>query len=137
MAQTVYYVTAGLALGAPGRGLSFSVPTGNFGDVFAGWVAKRMGLPIEQLVIATNVNDILDRTMKTGRYEVTRVEPTASPSMDIQVSSNFERLLFEATGPRRRRGQAAHAGAWPVGRLHGSRRRTGAHPGGVRVPSLR
>jgi threonine synthase len=98
MAQTVYYVTAGLALGAPGRRVSFSVPTGNFGDVFAGWVAKRMGLPIEQLVIATNVNDILDRTMKTGRYEVTRVEPTVSPSMDIQVSSNFERLLFEATG---------------------------------------
>jgi threonine synthase len=96
MAQTVYYVTAGLALGAPGRGLSFTVPTGNFGDVFAGWVAKKMGLPIEQLVIATNINDILHRTLRTGRYEVSRVEPTASPSMDIQVSSNFERLLFEA-----------------------------------------
>jgi threonine synthase len=97
MAQTVYYVAAGLALGAPGRRLSFTVPTGNFGDVFAGWVAKRMGLPVEQLVIATNVNDILDRTLKTGRYEVAAVEPTLSPSMDIQVSSNFERLLFEAT----------------------------------------
>jgi threonine synthase len=98
MAQTVYYVTAALALGAPARKVSFTVPTGNFGDVFAGWVAKRMGLPIEELVIATNINDILHRTLQTGRYEVTRVEPTASPSMDIQVSSNFERLLFEATG---------------------------------------
>ena len=98
MAQTVYYVTAGLALGAPGRRVSFTVPTGNFGDAFAGWAAKKMGLPIEKLVIATNINDILHRTLKTGRYEVTRVEPTASPSMDIQVSSNFERLLFEATG---------------------------------------
>lgn len=98
MAQTVYYVTAALALGAPHRRVSFTVPTGNFGDVFAGWVAKRMGLPIERLVIATNVNDILHRTLLTGRYEVTGVEPTASPSMDIQVSSNFERLLFEATG---------------------------------------
>ena len=98
MAQTVYYVTAALALGAPARKVSFAVPTGNFGDVFAGWVARKMGLPIERLVIATNVNDILHRTLLTGRYEVTRVEPTASPSMDIQVSSNFERLLFEATG---------------------------------------
>jgi threonine synthase len=98
MAQTVYYVTAALALGAPDRRVSFAVPTGNFGDVFAGWVAKTMGLPIDQLVIATNVNDILHRTLQTGRYEVTRVEPTVSPSMDIQVSSNFERLLFEATG---------------------------------------
>ncbi|HUE45687.1 MAG TPA: threonine synthase [Aestuariivirgaceae bacterium] len=98
MAQTVYYVTAALALGAPGRPVSFAVPTGNFGDVFAGWAAKRMGLPIDRLVIATNVNDILHRTLQTGRYEVTGVQPTASPSMDIQVSSNFERLLFEATG---------------------------------------
>jgi threonine synthase len=98
MAQTVYYVTAALALGAPGRPVSFAVPTGNFGDVFAGWAAKRMGLAVDRLVIATNVNDILHRTLQTGRYEVTGVQPTASPSMDIQVSSNFERLLFEATG---------------------------------------
>jgi threonine synthase len=98
MAQTVYYVTAALALGAPGRPVSFAVPTGNFGDVFAGWAAKRMGLAVDRLVIATNVNDILHRTLETGRYEVTGVQPTASPSMDIQVSSNFERLLFEATG---------------------------------------
>jgi threonine synthase len=98
MAQIVYYVTAALSLGAPHRPVSFTVPTGNFGDIFAGFVAKRMGLPINRLVIATNVNDILDRTLKTGRYEVRGVEPSTSPSMDIQVSSNFERLLFEAHG---------------------------------------
>jgi threonine synthase len=74
------------------------VPTGNFGDIFAGYVAKRMGLPIGQLRVATNVNDILARTLKTGIYEVREVHGTASPSMDIQVSSNFERLLFEASG---------------------------------------
>ncbi len=98
MAQTVYYAVAALALGGPDRPVSFTVPTGNFGDIFAGYVIKQMGLPIEQLVIATNSNDILDRTLKTGRYEVTGVEPTTSPSMDIQVSSNFERLLFDLTG---------------------------------------
>ncbi|MCA3554881.1 threonine synthase [Aestuariivirga sp.] len=96
MAQTVYYVTAALSLGAPGRAVSFSVPTGNFGDIFAGLVAKRMGLPIDRLLIATNVNDILDRTLKTGRYEQRGVRPSTSPSMDIQISSNFERLLFLA-----------------------------------------
>jgi len=95
MAQIVYYATAALALGAPRRQVSFTVPTGNFGDIFAGYVARRMGVPIERLVIATNRNDILDRTLKTGRYEVRGVEPSTSPSMDIQVSSNFERLLFE------------------------------------------
>jgi threonine synthase len=98
MAQTVYYVTSALALGAPGRAVSFTVPTGNFGDIFAGYAAMRMGVPIARLVIATNVNDILDRTLKTGRYEVTGVKPSTSPSMDIQVSSNFERLLFETHG---------------------------------------
>ena len=98
MAQIVYYFTAGLALGAPDRAISFTVPTGNFGDIFAGYVAKRMGLPIDQLVIATNINDILHRALDTGRYEVLGVSPTTSPSMDIQVSSNFERLLFEAEG---------------------------------------
>lgn len=96
VAQAVYYVVAGLALGAPGRSLGFSVPTGNFGDVYAGYVARRMGLPVDRLVVATNVNDILDRALRTGRYEVRTVSPTQSPSMDIQVSSNFERLLFEA-----------------------------------------
>lgn len=97
VAQVVYYFTAFSALG--GRGdISFVVPTGNFGDVFAGYVAKQIGLPVERLVIATNVNDILDRTLKTGRYELRDVVATDSPAMDIQVSSNFERLLFDAYG---------------------------------------
>ena len=98
LAQVVYYFSSAVALGAPHRPVSFSVPTGNFGDIFAGWVAKQMGLPVERLVIATNANDILHRTMETGRYEVTGVVQTTSPSMDIQVSSNFERALFEALG---------------------------------------
>jgi len=96
MAQIVYYFYAGLALGAPDRAVSFTVPSANFGNMFAGLVAKRMGLPVERFVIATNSNDILDRTLKTGRYEVTGVHPTISPSMDIQVSSNFERLVYLA-----------------------------------------
>ncbi len=98
MAQVVYYFTTAVALGGPDRKISFTVPTGNFGDIFAGYVAKRMGLPIERLVIATNENDILARTLKTGRYEMRSVKATTSPSMDIQISSNFERLLFEANG---------------------------------------
>lgn len=98
MAQVVYYVSAAVALGAPGRAVSFCVPTGNFGDIFAGFVAKRMGLPIDRLVVATNVNDIIDRTLKTGHYETRGVTPSTSPSMDIQVSSNFERLLYEVHG---------------------------------------
>jgi len=96
LAQVVYYFTSATALGAPRRDVSFVVPTGNFGDIFAGWIAKRMGLPIERLVIATNANDILQRTLATGCYELAGVAATQSPSMDIQVSSNFERLLFEA-----------------------------------------
>jgi threonine synthase len=96
VAQVVYYFTAAVALGAPRRKLAFTVPTGNFGDVYAGYVAQRMGLPIERLVVATNVNDILARTLATGSYELREVMPTTSPSMDIQVSSNFERLLFDA-----------------------------------------
>ncbi len=98
MAQIVYYFYAGLALGAPDREVAFTVPTGNFGNVFAGLAAKRMGLPVERFVVATNSNDILDRTLKSGRYEVTGVHPTISPSMDIQVSSNFERLVYLANG---------------------------------------
>jgi threonine synthase len=98
VAQIVYYFTAAAALGAPHREVVFSVPTGNFGDIFAGYCARRMGLPIKTLAIATNSNDILARTLASGRYEVTGVNPTISPSMDIQVSSNFERLLFEASG---------------------------------------
>ena len=98
MAQIVYYFSAGLSLGAPDRPVSFTVPTGNFGDIFAGYAAKRMGLPIERLVIATNDNDILARTLETGTYETRGVVETTSPSMDIQVSSNFERLLYESSG---------------------------------------
>ncbi|MDF2597677.1 MAG: thrC, partial [Methylobacterium brachiatum] len=97
-AQAVYYFTSAVALGAPHRPVSFAVPTGNFGDVLAGWVAKRMGLPIERLMIGTNANDILVRTLEHGAYELRGVVPTTSPSMDIQISSNFERLLFEALG---------------------------------------
>jgi threonine synthase len=98
VAQAVYYFTAAVALGAPHRKLAFTVPTGNFGDVYAGYVALCMGLPIDRLVIATNVNDILARTLATGAYETRDVVPTSSPSMDIQVASNFERILFEAGG---------------------------------------
>ena len=95
-AQTVYYFTSAVALGAPHRKVSFAVPTGNFGDILAGWVAKRMGLAVERLMIGTNANDILARTLEHGAYEPRGVQPTTSPSMDIQISSNFERLLFEA-----------------------------------------
>jgi threonine synthase len=98
VAQIVYYFTAAVSLGAPHRRVSFTVPTGNFGDIFAGWCAKAMGLPIDKLVIATNTNDILKRTLDTGRYDMAGVTPTISPSMDIEISSNFERLLFEASG---------------------------------------
>ena len=97
VAQVVYYFTSATALGAPARSVDFTVPTGNFGDIFAGFVAKRMGLPIGRLRIASNVNDILPRTLKTGIYETREVHASTSPSMDIQVSSNFERLLFEAS----------------------------------------
>jgi len=97
VAQTVYYFTAAVALGAPHRKIAFTVPTGNFGDVYAGYVASRMGLPIDRLVVATNINDILARTFATGAYELRDVVATTSPSMDIQISSNFERLLFETS----------------------------------------
>ncbi len=95
MAQVVYYFAAALQLGAPRRKVAFAVPTGNFGDVFAGYVAAQMGLPIERLIVATNVNDILHRALTSGDYSQGLVTPTAAPSMDIQVSSNFERLLFD------------------------------------------
>jgi threonine synthase len=96
--QITYYFAAAAALGAPHRAVSFAVPTGNFGDIFAGYAAKRMGLPVDKLVIASNVNDILPRTLSSGAYEMREVVATTSPSMDIQVSSNFERYLFEASG---------------------------------------
>ncbi|MCB2134445.1 MAG: threonine synthase, partial [Rhodobacteraceae bacterium] len=95
-AQVVYYFTSAVSLGAPHRPVSFTVPTGNFGDIFAGYIARRMGLPIERLVIATNQNDILHRCLETGRYQQDGVKASISPSMDIQISSNFERALFEA-----------------------------------------
>ena len=99
-AQTVYYVTTAVSLGAPDRTVSFCVPTGNFGNVLAGDVARRMGVPIDRLVVATNHNDILARTHRTGEMAISDVQPSTSPAMDIQVSSNFERLLFELGGRR-------------------------------------
>ena len=98
MAQVVYYFYAAVRLGAPAREVAFSVPTGNFGDVFAGYVAAKMGLPVAKLIVATNVNDILHRALSSGDYSAGTVTPTAAPSMDIQVSSNFERLLFDLVG---------------------------------------
>lgn len=98
MAQIVYYFTSAVALGSPERPISYCVPTGNFGDIFAGYIAKGMGLPVEKLAIATNSNDILARTLATGRYASGTATSTLSPSMDIQVSSNFERLLFDLAG---------------------------------------
>ncbi|WP_281983738.1 threonine synthase [Thalassorhabdomicrobium marinisediminis] len=98
LAQVVYYFSSAVSLGAPHRKVSFTVPTGNFGDIFAGYIAKRMGLPVDQLVIATNQNDILHRTLQTGAQVKEGVTPSISPSMDIQVSSNFERALFYAYG---------------------------------------
>jgi threonine synthase len=95
MAQIVYYFYAAVALGAPARPVAFSVPTGNFGDIFAGYLAHKMGLPIERLIIATNRNDVLHRVLTQGSYGRQPLEHTLSPSMDITVSSNFERLLFD------------------------------------------
>ncbi|MFN4098818.1 MAG: threonine synthase, partial [Pararhodobacter sp.] len=98
LAQVVYYFSAATSLGAPQREVDFTVPTGNFGDIFAGYIARKMGLPIGRLVIATNHNDILHRCLTTGVYQTESVLPSQSPSMDIQVSSNFERALFDAYG---------------------------------------
>jgi threonine synthase len=109
-AQVVYYFTAGVALGAPHRTVSFAVPTGNFGDGFAGYVASRMGLPLDHMVVATNANDIMARAFQQGRYARGEVAFTQSPAMDIQVASNFERLYFEAVG----RDSAATARAFEV-----------------------
>ncbi len=118
-AQIVYYFTSAVALGGPHRPVSFAVPTGNFGDILAGWIAKTMGLPVERLVIASNANDILVRTLDAGRYELRPVAATQSPSMDIQLSSNFERLLFEAHGRdggavRRLMGQLQQSGSFSL-----------------------
>ena len=155
LAQTVYYFTAAVALGAPHRPVSFTVPTGNFGDIFAGWVARRMGLPIERLVIATNQNDILHRTLETGAHRRAGVVPSISPSMDIEVSSNFERLLFELYDReggavaalmgelRRAGGSPCRRGRWrgsgPSSTARGPRRRRpgrrSRRPGGPRASS--
>jgi len=119
-AQIAYYFVAAAALGAPHRPVSFAVPTGNFGDIFAGYAARRMDLPVERLTIATNDNDILRRTHASGVYEVRGVTATTSPSMDIQVSSNFERYLFEAGNRdaawvRGRMGGLAQSGRFELG----------------------
>ena len=98
LAQVVYFFSSAVSLGAPHRAVDFTVPTGNFGDIFAGYIARAMGLPIGRLVIATNQNDILHRCLTTGVYQTEAVLPSQSPSMDIQVSSNFERALFDALG---------------------------------------
>ncbi|WP_026607323.1 threonine synthase [Methylocapsa acidiphila] len=121
VAQTVYYFTSAAVLGGPLRPVSFATPTGNFGDIFAGWIAKRMGLPIDRLIIAANANDILPRALASASYALGEVQATQSPSMDIQVSSNFERLLFEAYGrdPRAVRGKMAsllQSGAFSIDR---------------------
>jgi threonine synthase len=117
VAQVVYYFTAAVALGSPRRKVAFTVPTGNFGDVYAGYVARCMGLPVDRLAIATNVNDILARTVATGIYELREVVPTCSPSMDIQVASNFERLLFDAYGRDARAVRALMASLAQSGRF--------------------
>src|SRR5258707_2397447 len=98
MAQIVYYFYAAVRLGAPERPVAFTVPTGNFGNVYAGYAAKQMGLPVSHFVVAANSNDILARFFETGTMTMTGVTPTLSPSMDIQISSNFERLLFDLYG---------------------------------------
>ena len=100
MAQIIYYFVAATALGAPKREINFCVPTGNFGDIFAGYCAKKMGLPINKLIVATNSNDILKRAIDNGEYKRQESVATISPSMDIQISSNFERLLFEGIWER-------------------------------------
>ncbi len=115
-AQSVYYFAAAAALGGPARRVSFSVPTGNFGNVYAGHIARRIGLPVDRLVIGTNRNDILARYLANGEMTIAAVEPSLSPSMDIQVSSNFERLLFELKG----RSGAAIAEAMRTFRSRGS-----------------
>ena len=117
IAQTVYYFAAATALGAPLRSVGFVAPTGNFGDAYAGWAARRMGLPIEHIVVATNTNDILARALQTGRYRRGQAVATQSPAMDIQVASNFERLYFESAGRGNRETSAAFEGFERTGAL--------------------
>lgn len=120
VAQVTYYFAAAAALGGPRRAMTFAVPTGNFGDVFAGYAAKCMGLPVDRLVIASNTNDILPRAYATGVYDMRGVVATSSPSMDIQISSNFERFLFEASHRdaaliRAQMGALAQGGRFEIG----------------------
>ena len=117
MAQTIYYAYAALALGSPARPVSFAVPTGNFGNVFAGYGARQMGLDVDQLVVGSNRNDILTRFFETGTMSRGEVHPTLSPSMDIQVSSNFERLLFDLEGRDGGRVTEVMAGFGEIGQL--------------------
>ena len=137
-AQIPYYVAAALALGAPEREVAFSVPTGNFGNVLAAWAARRMGVPIARLVVASNRNDILARFLENNDMSIQGVEPSLSPSMDIQVSSNFERLLFELLDRDPRRDRGHHAG-FPQHRSHGrAKRRLDSRPHTVpRLPAGR
>ena len=144
LAQIVYYFFSAVALGAPERPISFAVPTGNFGDVLAGYYAKRMGLPVERLIVATNENDILARALASGRYAPKAVKATQSPSMDIQVSSNFERLLFEASGRNpeevvARMGELAKDGSFtiPVRQLWRAFAPTSTRFGSMRPPAPR
>jgi len=121
VAQVTYYFVAAVALGGPYRKVSFCVPTGNFGDIFAGYVASKMGLPIHKLVIGSNTNDILPRALTTGVYEMSGVVTTSSPSMDIQISSNFERYLFESSSRdgarvREQMGALAQSGRFELGK---------------------
>lgn len=134
LAQIVYYFTSAVALGSPYRAVSFAVPTGNFGDIFAGYAARAMGLPVARLVIATNLNDSLPRALSTGIYEPRGVIATSSPSMDIQLASNFERLLFELAGRdgarvRARMDELQRTGAFHLeaGELAGMRALFAAH----------
>lgn len=117
LAQTVYYFSAALALGAPKQGIAFAVPTGNFGNVYAGYVAKRMGLPITRLIIGTNRNDVLTRLFTEGEMRIAAVAPSLSPAMDIQIPSNFERLLFDLYDRDASRVRAAMAAFRREGRL--------------------
>ena len=116
-AQCVYYFTAAMALGAPHRPVAFAVPTGNFGDAYAGWAARRMGLPIERLIVATNANDIVARALTDGLYRRGAAIATSSPAMDIQVASNFERLYFEYAGRGNRETAEAFKGFSHSGEL--------------------
>jgi len=128
MSQIIYYVTAALALGAPTRKVSFAVPTGNFGNVYAAYCARQMGLPIQRLIIGSNRNDILTRFFETGTMQANSVEPSLSPSMDIQISSNFERYLFDlldrdAGGIAKLMDAFKEQGVFSVGAEHMSRAR--------------